>query len=291
MHVPRDLDGWTLEALQALADAGANEDRSFDFKRGADLRNPQAAPMISKAVSAFANSDGGFLVFGVEQPQNDAKWIINPIEPSTEVAQWFHHKVKVEPLPRYEAPRAIPVDDKACYVVHIPASPYGPHASVANQGLVFYHRTHAGCEPMSYDMIRERILGVESRQNAIKLLLRELDDCFRHAAAFAAKKPIDAELDPIGFDLSIVREKIAQLHAPLAHDYDALEKLVRAVRLMRRMNARLSLAAMQMGSLGLEVRRSWWPKIQADAHEAKQAINAARLGVGRVFNVPIGDWN
>ena len=63
--IPTKLEDWTLEAIKAVAESGVNENDIYDFK--ADL---QPADHQRKGVAAFANTRGGFLIFGVT---NDRK--------------------------------------------------------------------------------------------------------------------------------------------------------------------------------------------------------------------------
>ncbi len=60
MQFPRTLEEWNYDIIKELVDKDYFETEFFDFK--ADL---QPAPDQEKIVCAFANTIGGFLIFGV----------------------------------------------------------------------------------------------------------------------------------------------------------------------------------------------------------------------------------
>lgn len=58
--IPASLSGWNLDAVLAVAASGIAENDVFDLKT--DL---QPAEHQRKVVAAFANTRGGYLIFGV----------------------------------------------------------------------------------------------------------------------------------------------------------------------------------------------------------------------------------
>jgi hypothetical protein len=278
MDVPRDLDGWTVEVIEALALAGQGEDERFDFKSASMARNPNVGEQLSKAVAAFANSRGGFLVFGVEEPQKgQAAWITKPVQRTKEFAQLFSQKIRVEPPVRFPPPREVLAPGgEAFYVVHIPASADGPHASVAAGGRIFYHRTHEGSVPMSYNHIKEALVGAETRRVTARVLVHELQEALKLAEIHRMAGLENAEdLETTGFELAGIRESMARLHNVLAREPSALENLADAIRAMQRVNGTLNLAVLQMGSLGTDVRRVWGRRVNQRGDTAVQALHRA----------------
>jgi hypothetical protein len=64
--VPRTRDEWTLDAITQLLIKGYKEPESFDFKESLPHKsNIDKKIDLLKDCCAFANSSGGFLVFGV----------------------------------------------------------------------------------------------------------------------------------------------------------------------------------------------------------------------------------
>src|SRR5260370_36590688 len=64
--IPKNLDEWTIPVITELLAKGYTEIEDFDFKAMLpDRRNDEDKERLTKSCCAFANSNGGFLVFGV----------------------------------------------------------------------------------------------------------------------------------------------------------------------------------------------------------------------------------
>ncbi|MBK9002185.1 MAG: ATP-binding protein [Myxococcales bacterium] len=134
--IPETLEGWTLPAICKLAASDVAENDSFDFK--ADL---QDADNQRKAVAAFANGRGGFLVFGV----TDKREVVGVT--NEELPRDFQNKLgaEIDPAVDYKFGPALPVDSqRKVFVCHVPRSLRGPHAVKANGITAFYKRTPGG---------------------------------------------------------------------------------------------------------------------------------------------------
>jgi len=166
--IPDTLDGWTLEKIHEIAAAGVTENDLFDFK--ADLQPPEHQ---RKTVAAFANSDGGFLVFGVTNDRR-VEGVAN-----TELARDFGSKLGEDLSPSVEfrfgvRPHVLP-SGRFLYVAHVPKSPRAPHAVYVNGAWTFLKRTAAGSnEPMTYEEIRLAFQDTENRRTKLALLSSEL---------------------------------------------------------------------------------------------------------------------
>jgi predicted HTH transcriptional regulator len=67
-------DSWDQKKLKALIEQKIEESLNLEFKDGAALENTDAKKReITKDVSAFANSDGGTLIYGISQFQDSGK--------------------------------------------------------------------------------------------------------------------------------------------------------------------------------------------------------------------------
>jgi hypothetical protein len=165
--IPTRLEDWTLEALQTAADSGVNENDIYDFK--ADL---QPADHQRKSVAAFANTRGGFLIFGVT---NDRK--LEGIA-NEELPRDFGIKLKtgLEPSVEYRFREPLEVSSgKNIFVVEVPRSLRVPHAVALNGNWTFLKRTPAGNnDPMSYEEVRLAFQDTETRRTKLALLSSEL---------------------------------------------------------------------------------------------------------------------
>ena len=61
-------DNYTIEDLKVLIDLGTEESTYLDYKAAGALDKTDAKKKeISKDVAAFANSDGGIIIYGMEE--------------------------------------------------------------------------------------------------------------------------------------------------------------------------------------------------------------------------------
>lgn len=130
----------TIADIQSLIDNGIGESLNLEYKgAGALKKDDTAKGKITKSVSAFANSNGGVLIYGIHEEEQQPKYI-SYIDGNIFTNEWLeqtigniHRKVKVEIIP-------VRLNDdlsKTVYVVRIPESTDAPH--MANDGK-YYRR-------------------------------------------------------------------------------------------------------------------------------------------------------
>jgi predicted HTH transcriptional regulator len=74
--LPKQLLDWTVQVVIDLLQTGMFESESFDYKEALPhSKDETGKDRLRRACCAFANSDGGFLVFGIsddktEPPEN-----------------------------------------------------------------------------------------------------------------------------------------------------------------------------------------------------------------------------
>ena len=73
------------------------ESSTIDYKEKVENKKPKS---WLKTISAFANSNGGILIFGVRDNDHELIGLTNPIKDSEEISKLINNKI--EPLPRYE---------------------------------------------------------------------------------------------------------------------------------------------------------------------------------------------
>lgn len=174
MNFPKNLDEWTFDVIKEFVDKGYDETEFFDMKDG--LSNPN---ITQKSVSAFANTDGGYLIYEVRDKKLTTDKIIG-VDKNKDFAKEFYDKIKnIAPSIYFtfkQSPILIPNTDKIIHVCYIPKSHDRPHMT---QDLKFYKRTQGGsCEQMSYHELRDSFYGLEQRKLKITMLGMELDYLF-----------------------------------------------------------------------------------------------------------------
>jgi predicted HTH transcriptional regulator len=91
MTIPESADGWTLDLLRTLCDTGHGETDQYDFK---GRLGP--SDQVTKAVCAFANTRGGYVVVGVPQDK-ERQFLIEGLLANPELSKELHDKVRADP--------------------------------------------------------------------------------------------------------------------------------------------------------------------------------------------------
>jgi Putative DNA-binding domain len=149
--IPARLEDWSYNRIKELVDNNINESKTHDFKF--DLPN---STELTKDCCAFANTDGGFIVFGVREKGH--RFDIVGIDNDKEFANRFGQKINALPAnPGFIVGNFISIPDskKILAVIHIPESSYRPHIPSQKDLRIFWKRTNAGNEQMTYEEIRE----------------------------------------------------------------------------------------------------------------------------------------
>lgn len=97
------------------------EDSSVDYKEALETKKPRS---WLKSVSAFANSFGGHIVFGIRDNPREVCGLDNLQEVISKITELI--KARIDPTPRYQL-HAFAEDDKICIDLEIqngPAYPY-----------------------------------------------------------------------------------------------------------------------------------------------------------------------
>ena len=125
------MSEWTKQLLEQMIADGVEENLSLDYKRADSLAKTDGKKAeITKDISAFANSTGGVLIYGVAEFGDDARRHLperlDPIQ-RTEISKEWLDQVIQTIQPRIEGLTIHPVtisesDNTTCYVVEVPQS-------------------------------------------------------------------------------------------------------------------------------------------------------------------------
>lgn len=127
----------------------------LDYK--GEIGNPDNfKKVISKEISSFGNTDGGYLIIGVE----DKILNIIGIEPtimSRPVDEWFNQvlSTNIDPPVFYYDPKVIqiPKSDKVIVVIHVPESSKKPH--MVSETHQYFIRINDSSKPSTHNQVRE----------------------------------------------------------------------------------------------------------------------------------------
>ncbi|WP_378186868.1 helix-turn-helix domain-containing protein [Aquimarina sp. W85] len=136
------LDKYDLDFLQSLIDNEIEESIHIEFKRAEALSKIHSAKKeISKDVSAFANSDGGIIIYGIEE-KNHKAYKFSYVDGTIFTKEWLEQVISSTINRTIEDLKIFPIRfeskiEKSIYVVQIPSSIDAPHMSIEKR---FYKR-------------------------------------------------------------------------------------------------------------------------------------------------------
>lgn len=166
--IPNRLDDWTLEVVNRLTAMGEGESDRHDFK--ADI--PKGGG-LSDVVSAFSNTRGGFLVFGVGEVKK--AWRVIGLDPDKEFGPRLWDRVRVDPTPTLSNPKAIPInEDSVLYVVHVARGQQRPYVPLTSSPLKFLKRIGGKNEHMTLEEIRSQFSDTDRQMLGLRIMYQEM---------------------------------------------------------------------------------------------------------------------
>ena len=150
---------WTELDLQNLIRDQVSESLTLDYKASSALQRTDGKKAeLSKDVSAFANSAGGLLVYGICENGHVPTHIDDGFDPSDISKEWIEHIVnsrisrRVDGLKIHSVPLTLHRPGRVAYVVSIPASLRAPHMASDHR---FYKRFNFESVPMEEYEVRD----------------------------------------------------------------------------------------------------------------------------------------
>lgn len=146
----------TLAEIQALVDSQESESLHLEFKSSTALTNGKHDE-ISKDISAFANSDGGLIIYGIVEASHVAQHIDEGLSnDKRNHKEWLENKVTSNVSPKLPGLRISEIElenGNFIYAMSVPASDRGPHQDRPSHR--YYKRHNFKCEPMEDYEIRD----------------------------------------------------------------------------------------------------------------------------------------
>lgn len=184
--IPEDMEIWTFELVEQIVREREYEPGSFDYK--AILNPPRTGDgsdlnvRLRKTVCSMANSDGGFILFGIkdrDQPVSAPEERIIGIPGGDHRKQFGEKLGQIKPDLHFETiPRPIPLpadSTRHIFVAYIPQSLRRPHM-VMPEGA-FYRRGDGGhAVVMDYYEVREQMTYTEGRLSKVRLFRLQLKE-------------------------------------------------------------------------------------------------------------------
>lgn len=150
---------WDEDDLLALIQGKVQESIDLDYKGSAALNNTEHNKTeLSKDVSAFANSAGGTIVYGVHEENHLPMRIDGGCDPRQVTREWLEQVISSRIQRKIEGVRIRQVDLTAtnpgmvAYVVFVPQSTRAPHQASDKK---FYKRFNFVSQPMEEYEVRD----------------------------------------------------------------------------------------------------------------------------------------
>jgi hypothetical protein len=151
---------WTPERIQELIDKKIEEGPQLDYKAAAALSRHESKKIeVTKDISAFANSAGGTVIYGLKEFSDDARKHlpekIDPVDGKEFSREWLDQIIgQISPRIRdvlITPVRVGPEVTQTCYVVEIPQG----HTAHQARDLKYYRRYNFESVPMADYEIRD----------------------------------------------------------------------------------------------------------------------------------------
>lgn len=161
----------TSADFESLCVNAVAEGLRLEFK---EKENPSTSALskgdkkqIAEAVSSFANSDGGTIIFGIKTKRSGDSDIASELKPIANVEQFASNFRMVcslnvsPPVPHVEVRSvALQDSDDGLIVCEVPRSDQRPHMSTAPGVHSYFRRSFQGNVPMTPSEVRDQILAV-----------------------------------------------------------------------------------------------------------------------------------
>lgn len=174
---------WTLEKLQSYIDEKIEENIHLDYKAADSLiKSEPKKKEISKDVSAFANSDGGIIIYGIKEYKQDTKFLpekIDPVKRNEFSKETLEQVINSNISPKVSGVKITPItigepgDNDVVYIVEIPKSDTAHQANDKR----YYKRYNFQSEAMDDWEIKD-ILNRKNRSDIFLWLEPKMDKSF-----------------------------------------------------------------------------------------------------------------
>jgi len=249
MNFLADINQWDYSTIYALVTERDYEPGTYDFKEvlsgtGNEKSKKELNESICKTICALANTDGGYLIFGVKDPKQWSNLPENErivgIPRSSEYVKEFGDKLSSIQRKAYcvypDRLIGIPEPDKSdrgIFVVHIPLSLLRPHMFNG----AFYKRADTGStEPMNWHEVRDQMLYTEGRLQQVRLLRLKIAQ-FKNQIGTPLGNEWEQDLARnLRYDTSSFETVLADICDLIPSQTNLLENLVRLSRTANDLN-------------------------------------------------------
>jgi hypothetical protein len=174
-----NLSEWCVEWINEILNRDEEESMHLEFKADINSKDPKHLYNIQKAVSSFANTFGGFIVFGIKDKASASGWErLCGVQNTTGFAKELTNKLfngKLIPHIFYEGPNIIQIHcnntERSVAIIKISSSELKPHAIVSESGLLeFWMRGNSTATAIPYPHLTSLIAESSELRNLLAAL-------------------------------------------------------------------------------------------------------------------------
>jgi predicted HTH transcriptional regulator len=186
---------WDERDIQELIDEGVKESLTLDYKGSRALNTSDSRKQIelSKDVSAFANSAGGTLVYGVEEEEQLPRRIDSGYDPAILKREWLEQIINTQIQRRIDGLKINQIElvnshpGHVIYVISVPQSNRAPHMASDHR---FYKRYNFQSVPMEEYEVRDVARRDEAPDIHVSLTLDNSNSTMQFDDVEPYSKPI-----------------------------------------------------------------------------------------------------
>jgi hypothetical protein len=257
----RPVNQWDQEYLEELVREKLKESQSLEYKDSRALgRDSAQTAELCKDVSAFANSGGGIVVYGIREEENEPKEVDEGADGTKITKEWIENILTTGILQKIEDLEIKPIDlldkgtGRVAFVIRVgEATTRAPHQNVSDRK--YYRRYNFKSEAMLDYEIRDAMRRSISygRKFGIAWNLQVELRRLKAAAAERQKMPnnfwpprsqlvigISNDLRSSGEALILLSKRDRKAVAELINELDAYNSIIETVDPMQHERARLT---------------------------------------------------
>lgn len=172
VKIPQYVDEWTIGMITDLLHQGYDESQILEFKESIN----QEGDRIAKTVCAFTNTNGGYIIFGIDsdRKKNYHERIIG-VENTDQLKRQIIDKINnIQPHIPSEflqfKKNNIPISNgNVVVILQVFRSSVGPHQYEHK----FYKRLPDGNDPMNADEVKSIVINLQKNFTLFNLMLNE----------------------------------------------------------------------------------------------------------------------